>query len=141
MIAANKGTMTTGEVATHFGTQAWAVRRLYERGLLPAPPRVGAYRAIPVEDLPRIRAALVECGYIQPDEQPMADPPDDGGHRRIHRDKVLLNNGHTLEPSYDPSSVCPSCGNRPPAGFACLQCDRIGPPRESSREMAGVASC
>jgi hypothetical protein len=53
-----------GAVARRFGVAVWQVRRLYERRILPEPPRVGAYRVIFPGDLPRIEAALREAGYL-----------------------------------------------------------------------------
>jgi hypothetical protein len=40
------------------------VRRLFERGLLPPAPRVGAYRVIAVGDLPLVEKVLREAGYL-----------------------------------------------------------------------------
>jgi DNA-binding transcriptional MerR regulator len=55
---------TIGQVARRFRVSAWKVRRLFERGLLPEPARVGAYRVIPPDDLPKIEAALRRAGYL-----------------------------------------------------------------------------
>jgi DNA-binding transcriptional MerR regulator len=55
---------TIGAVARHFGCHAWQVRRLFERGLLPEAPRVGAYRVIAAADLPRVEKALRQAGYL-----------------------------------------------------------------------------
>ena len=41
------------------------VRRLYERGLLPPAPRVGAYRVVVKSDLPKVETALREAGYLR----------------------------------------------------------------------------
>jgi DNA-binding transcriptional MerR regulator len=38
--------LTLGAAAQRLGCQAWQIRRLFERGLLPEPPRVGAYRVL-----------------------------------------------------------------------------------------------
>lgn len=38
--------LTTRETADHFGTAEWRVRRLFEDGMLPEPPRFGGKRAI-----------------------------------------------------------------------------------------------
>jgi DNA-binding transcriptional MerR regulator len=56
--------LTVGTVAQHFGCQPWQIRRLFERGLLPQAPRVGAYRVIAPADLPRVREALRLAGYL-----------------------------------------------------------------------------
>jgi DNA-binding transcriptional MerR regulator len=58
------GSNTIGAVAAHFGCKPWQVRRLYERGLLPPAPRVGAYRVVSAEDLPKVEAALRQAGYL-----------------------------------------------------------------------------
>jgi DNA-binding transcriptional MerR regulator len=56
--------LTIGAVAQRCGCPAWQVRRLFERGLLPPAPRVGAYRVIPAAELPRVKAALRAAGYL-----------------------------------------------------------------------------
>ena len=55
---------TTGAIARHFGVPVWQVRRLVERGLLQEPARIGQYRLFTPEQLPAIRAALVQAGYL-----------------------------------------------------------------------------
>jgi DNA-binding transcriptional MerR regulator len=56
--------LTIGAVARQFGCHPWQVRRLYERGLLAEPARVGAYRVVTADDLPRIESALRQAGYL-----------------------------------------------------------------------------
>ncbi len=56
--------LTIGDAARHFGCSAWQVRRLFERGLLPPAPRIGAYRVIAAADLPRVEEALRAAGYL-----------------------------------------------------------------------------
>jgi DNA-binding transcriptional MerR regulator len=56
--------LTIGTVARRYGCSAWQVRRLFERGLLPPAPRVGAYRVIAASDLPLVEKALREAGYL-----------------------------------------------------------------------------
>jgi hypothetical protein len=56
--------LTVGAIAARLGCRPWQVRRLFERGLLPQPPRVGAYRVIPAADLPKVKAALCRAGYL-----------------------------------------------------------------------------
>jgi hypothetical protein len=56
--------LTIGDVAKHFGCEAWKVRRVYERGLLPPAARVGAYRVIFPAELPLVEAALRKLGYL-----------------------------------------------------------------------------
>jgi hypothetical protein len=54
---------TVGAAARRYGCRPWQVRRLFERGLLPPAPRVGAYRVFATADLPHIeRAAAACCG-------------------------------------------------------------------------------
>jgi DNA-binding transcriptional MerR regulator len=59
------GGFTTGEVARRLGIPVWAVRRIYERGLLPPPPRVGQYRFVPAEDVDRLEGLLIKAGYLK----------------------------------------------------------------------------
>ena len=56
--------LTLPEVARRCGVPVWCVRRLYERGLLPAPPRAGQYRLVHPADLPAIEAALRRAKYL-----------------------------------------------------------------------------
>ncbi len=66
--------LTLGDVARHYGCPVWAVRRLYERGLLPEPARVGVYRVAAEADLPAIGAALADAGYLTARPAPEAGP-------------------------------------------------------------------
>lgn len=60
--------MTTTAVAKDIGVKPWMVRRLYESGKLPEPPtRAGQYRLIEVGDLPQVRKALTDAGYLKPE--------------------------------------------------------------------------
>ncbi len=52
------------DVARELDAPVWAVRRLFERGSLPEPPRVGRLRVFSPGDLPVIRRALVKAGYL-----------------------------------------------------------------------------
>ena len=56
--------LTIGAVASRCGCPPWQVRRLFERGLLPPAPRVGAYRVIAAADLPLVEKALRDAGYL-----------------------------------------------------------------------------
>ena len=56
--------LTTSDVARRLGCRAWQVGRLFERGILPDPPRIGNFRVVPVEDLEKVKAALQTCGYL-----------------------------------------------------------------------------
>lgn len=57
--------LTTGDVARHFGCGVHHVRRIFSRGLLPEPARVGAYRVVPLDQLDQVEAALRNVGYLK----------------------------------------------------------------------------
>jgi hypothetical protein len=57
--------LTLGPVGRLYGCPTWQIRRLFERGLLPPAPRIGAYRVVAVEDLPRVEQALRAAGYLK----------------------------------------------------------------------------
>ncbi len=65
MSIAVMGYMTLGEVATHFNCDSWQIRRLFKRGFLPEPERLGNYRVVKEEDLPKIQEALHTAGYLK----------------------------------------------------------------------------
>jgi len=48
----------------------WQVRRLYELGILPEPPKFGNKRMIAREDIPRIVAAMRDRGWLPEVEEP-----------------------------------------------------------------------
>jgi DNA-binding transcriptional MerR regulator len=56
--------LTLGNVAKQLGVPIWAIRRLYERGILPEPARVALYRVVSADDLPAIEVALRRAGYL-----------------------------------------------------------------------------
>jgi hypothetical protein len=62
--------LTIGAVADRFGVDAWKVRRLFERGILPPADRVGACRVIDAADLPKVGAALRQAGYLGNENAP-----------------------------------------------------------------------
>ena len=62
--------LTLGPASRLLGCHTWQLRRLFERGLLPEPPRVGAYRVIAVEDLPKVEEALRRAGYLPAEQSP-----------------------------------------------------------------------
>lgn len=64
--------LTIGQIARHFRCLPWQVRRVFERGLLPEPQRVGAYRVVGAEDLPLIEKALRQAGYLKEEAAPHA---------------------------------------------------------------------
>lgn len=55
---------TTRELAELLGTDTWRVRRLFESGSIPEPPRFGGKRAIPREMIPDVAIALRERGWV-----------------------------------------------------------------------------
>ena len=55
--------LTIGQVARQCGVAPWQVRRAIQRGFLPEPARVGAYRIFAKADLPEIAKALQKAGY------------------------------------------------------------------------------
>lgn len=58
---------TTAEVASLLDVDTWQVRRLFEDGTLPDPPRLGRNRMIPRGQLPEIVLALVLKGFMPPE--------------------------------------------------------------------------
>ncbi len=56
--------LTVGEAAMRLHCLEWRLRRVFERGLLPEPLRLGRYRLIPVADLPKIQKAMEDVGYL-----------------------------------------------------------------------------
>lgn len=55
---------STRELADILGTETWRVRRLYEDGTLPEPPRFAGRRAIPRESIPEIVDKLRQRGWL-----------------------------------------------------------------------------
>ena len=55
---------TTAEMAALLGTNTWRVRRLFEDGTLPEPPRFAGKRAIPRRSILPIADALRERGWL-----------------------------------------------------------------------------
>ncbi len=68
-----KRTFTTGSLARLKGWDEWRVRRLFEDGDLPEPPRLGQYRLLSEDDIPLIEEAMRRRGFL-PAEQ--AAQPD-----------------------------------------------------------------
>lgn len=57
--------LALGDLAKRYpGLQVWQIRRLYERGILPEPPRIAGMRVIPVEDVLKTVVALRKAGYL-----------------------------------------------------------------------------
>lgn len=56
---------TIGDLEKRYGCPAWAIRSVCNRGLCPAPKRLGAYRIWSEADLPKLEAALRRAGYIE----------------------------------------------------------------------------
>ena len=55
---------STRDVAEILGSLTWRVRRLYEDGTLPEPPRFAGKRAIPPSHIPMIVDALRDRGWL-----------------------------------------------------------------------------
>jgi hypothetical protein len=58
-----------GTVARRFNLPLWKIRRIYQRGLLPEPERVGNYRVVRETDLPKVERALIAASYL-PEGEP-----------------------------------------------------------------------
>lgn len=63
-----KPPLMIGGVAQRFGLPVRSIRRLFERGLLPEPGRVGPHRIFFEDDLPRIERALLAAGYLRTEQ-------------------------------------------------------------------------
>lgn len=64
-----KTVLTTREVADLLVSTEWRVRRLFEDGTLPDPPRFGRARMIPRTALPAVVAALQARGWLPPNAE------------------------------------------------------------------------
>ena len=58
---------STHDIADFLGALTWRVRRLYEDGTLPEPPRFAGKRAIPRQSIPAIVDALKDRGWLRGD--------------------------------------------------------------------------
>ena len=56
--------LTTGQMAKRLGIDSWQVSRLYQRGLVEEPARLGRFRLIPAADLDKLRRAALAAGYL-----------------------------------------------------------------------------
>lgn len=63
--------LSTGDVAELTGVETWKIRRLFEDGNLPDPPRIGQARAIPRESIPSIIDALRSRGWLSESMEPV----------------------------------------------------------------------
>jgi len=61
--------LTTRELADIVGSVEWRVRRLFQDGTFPEPPKFGGKRAIPAESVPAIIGALRERGWLPEPER------------------------------------------------------------------------
>jgi len=57
--------ISLGDVAKRLGCEPWQVRRLFEKRILPPAHRIGMYRVVEKNELPKIKTALVEAGYLK----------------------------------------------------------------------------
>lgn len=57
--------LTMGQIAKRYGCTQDQVRKIFTRGILPEPARVGAYRVVPVDQLGQVEAALRQAGYLK----------------------------------------------------------------------------
>jgi predicted DNA-binding transcriptional regulator AlpA len=72
--------MTVGQAAARLGVRDWQIVSLYRRRFLPEPVRLGRFRAIDPDDLPKVREALVRAGYLAGGEaEPGASSGEEGG--------------------------------------------------------------
>ena len=60
----NRPPMTMGQIGAKYGVPQRHVRNVFTRGFLPEPGRVGAYRVVPVDQLPEVESALRRAGYL-----------------------------------------------------------------------------
>lgn len=58
--------LTTAKLARRFGVEVWKVRRVFERGMVPEPGRLGLVRVFSESDVPPIEAAMIRAGYLEP---------------------------------------------------------------------------
>lgn len=70
--------LSTTDMASAYGVDEWRVRRLYEEGDLPEPPRFAGRRAISICDVGIVADALKARGWLpeEPKPQPVGG---DGG--------------------------------------------------------------
>jgi hypothetical protein len=71
-MSADRELLTTSRAARALGIDAWQVARLFERGLFEEPPRLGRFRMIGRDDLPRLREAAIRAGYLSADTAAVA---------------------------------------------------------------------
>jgi hypothetical protein len=64
--------LTLGDAAQRIGhgCRRWMIQRIFERGILPQPKRIGLYRILSESDLGNIERVLREHGYLK--EKPAA---------------------------------------------------------------------
>jgi hypothetical protein len=58
---------TTADVARRLGVRAWTVARLFERGLVEEPERLGRVRMIAEDRMQEVRDALERAKYLRED--------------------------------------------------------------------------
>jgi len=57
--------LSTSDLAQFLDTDTWRIRRLFEDGTLPEPPRIARLRAIPRDRIPEIVDALRDRGWLR----------------------------------------------------------------------------
>jgi hypothetical protein len=57
--------LTLGQAAKQIGCKRWQLQRAFDRELLPDPQRIGLFRVVAAEELPQIKLALQQCGYLR----------------------------------------------------------------------------
>jgi hypothetical protein len=57
--------LTVPQVSERLGAPCWAIRRIFDQGLLPPCTRVGRNRVFEEAGLPAIEKALRERGYLK----------------------------------------------------------------------------
>jgi DNA-binding transcriptional MerR regulator len=83
MTLTNPAVLTIGALARHFNCPAWQVRRLFERGFLPPATRVCPYRVVSASDLPTVKLALQDAGYLHAKEETVRASMTDYADREL----------------------------------------------------------
>ena len=57
--------LSVGQVADALGVERWKIQKLLSRGEIEYAARIGPYRVLNEDDLPRVKQALVSAGYLR----------------------------------------------------------------------------